>query len=296
MPTLISHTPTRVPVTVYRATDEGAPVLKNEKGSLKTLLKTLLAGDGYGNKKSLRWQMYEETSTEVTFHYGTGFGLKVDNANSGYINTHMVHGDKFETYLGNSNQGLNNFAHINNYAMQNWLLVGHSKGFMLVLPESPKTSQILFFGETVGFFKDERNVAYVNTSYGSNNSWDNGSLNDSSHCPILMPSSAFKDPTGAFSSPTTVVVNPLSPFSTTALTFPDTLYQNCLASAITLVEQDGSPRSILPALFWSAHDLQNVSELSKVEMQDGQDYIKLNLHDSGERTHCFVLNLTEWEL
>ena len=46
----------RVPVTVYRSTDEGAPQLSAAAGSLKTVLKACLT-NGYGTKQPLGWEM-----------------------------------------------------------------------------------------------------------------------------------------------------------------------------------------------------------------------------------------------
>ena len=49
----------RVPVTVYRSTDEGAPQLSAAAGSLKTVLKACLT-NGYGTKQPLGWEMQYE--------------------------------------------------------------------------------------------------------------------------------------------------------------------------------------------------------------------------------------------
>ena len=49
----------RVPVTVYRSTDEGAPQLSDAPGSLKTVLKACLT-NGYGTKQPLGWEMQYE--------------------------------------------------------------------------------------------------------------------------------------------------------------------------------------------------------------------------------------------
>lgn len=43
-----------MPVTVYRSTDAGAPVLSNSNGSLIAVLKACLV-DGYSSKASAGW-------------------------------------------------------------------------------------------------------------------------------------------------------------------------------------------------------------------------------------------------
>ena len=43
-----------MPVTVYRSTDAGAPLLTNSNGSLIAVLKACLV-DGYGSKASAGW-------------------------------------------------------------------------------------------------------------------------------------------------------------------------------------------------------------------------------------------------
>lgn len=66
------YEPTPTPVKVYRASDVGAPQLKRETGSLKTLLKTCLIngyGEGINRKEPVGgWQMADETANSVIFH------------------------------------------------------------------------------------------------------------------------------------------------------------------------------------------------------------------------------------
>ena len=287
------HTPQRVPVSVYRASDAGAPKLKMEAGSLKTLFKTVLTG-GYGEganrKDGLGWQMADETATGAVFANGSGFALKVDNAGSTSINTHIVCGDRWETYLGFTNKTENTFAYGNTNAMQNWLIVGNAHAFYLVLPENKEKGQILYFGKICGFYEDAHNIAYVNTSYGGNTNWDNGTFNQKN----LMLTSQHQD--GGSKPVATVACDGLSPFMNLAVPYPDAVFGDCLASAIVLVEKNASPRGTLPGLCWSYHKLLSGGVMQPVPMADGQDYIKLNLHDSADPKYGFVLNLNEWEM
>lgn len=290
---------TPTPVKVYRATDLGAPQLKNESGSLKVLLKTCLVngyGEGANRKEPAGWKIADETANDAIFYsdHTYDIGLKVENADFRYINAHMVGGERFTMSMTYANKTYNNFSYNHAYAMANWLLVACDKGFILVLPENKSKSQIIYFGKINGLYEDIGNIGYVNTSHAGTPNWDNGTLGINIKLPQIVRSQWREGGTLPLSA---VECETLSPFSNTSVAFPDALYQNTTASAIVLAEKNGAVRGTLPALFWCYHNLQNVvNELDWVEMADGQQYIKLNLHDGGAATHCFVLNMQEWVL
>lgn len=296
---------TPTPVKVYRATDLGAPQLKNESGSLKILLKTCLVngyGEGTNSKEPAGWQIADETPSQIVlFHDTYGIGLKIENSNASYANIYMVCGERFTQEMTYSNKGYNNFVYNNAYAMKNWLLVACEKGFVLVLPENNLKSQILYFGRISGFYEDMGNVVCINTSWLDKTTWDNGTINGMSwnnSIPVKFPqimSSQWRE--GGTLPFSVLECDVLSPFSSVSAKYPDAVYQDMLASAITLVEKNGSPRGVLPGIFWCYHNLQGViDECQPVDMLDNQKYIKLNLHDAGDPTHCFVLNIEQWEL
>lgn len=290
---------TPTPVKVYRATDLGAPQLKNESGSLKILLKTCLVngyGEGANRKEPAGWQIADETANDAIFYsdHTYGIGLKVENSTTGYVNTYMVGGERFATSMTAANKATHNFVYNQSYARANWLLVACEKGFVLVLPENNLKSQILYFGRINGLYEDSGNIAYINTSYGAGAGWDNGTLDHVSSVRQIVRSPWRDGGTVALSA---VDFDVLSPFSNSSVAYPDALYQNTTASAIVCAEKGGVVRGTLPALFWCYHNLQNVvNELDFVEMADEQQYVKLNLHDMGNGTHCFVLNIQEWVL
>ncbi len=294
------YQPTITPVKVYRASDIGAPQLKAETGSLKTLLKTCLVngyGEGANRKEPAGWKITDETANDAIFYsdYTYDIGLKVENSTVSYVNAYMVGGEQFVTSMNYANKAYDNFAYGHSYARANWLLVACDKGFMLVLPENNLKSQILYFGRIYGIYEDSGNIAYINTSNGGVTSWDNGTFDNENYTVLQIVRSQWRD--GGTSALAAVGCKVLSPFSSTAVAYPDALYQNTTASAIVYVEKNGAVRGTLPALFWCYHNLQNVvNELDWVEMADGQQYIKLNLHDGGAATHCFVLNIQEWVL
>lgn len=294
------YEPTPMPVKVYRASDVGAPVLKNETGSLKTLLKTCLVngyGEGMNRKEPLGWRMFEETANDVVFYSEKtqGIGLKIENSQKTHIKAYMLGGERFEQYLSYANRELNNFVYNHGFAMRNWLIVGCKSGFMLVLPQDEQNSQILYFGRLVGLYEDTGNIAYINTSYGASSiSWDTGTFGGSNPS-ILTVRSQWRD--GGTLPLSAVECEAFSPFSNTSVKYPDALYQNTTASAIVLAEKGGAVRGTLPALFWCCHNLQNVvDDLDFVPMADGQQYIKLNISDHKDGRYCFVLNVQEWVL
>lgn len=293
------YKPEKMSVKVYRATDAGAPKLKRESGSLKALLKTCLIngyGEGVNRKEPIGgWQMFEETANSVTFSSPKthGIGLKVENAEPAYAQAYMVGGERFEQYLSYVNQNLNNFPYINDFAIKNWLLVGCEAGFILVLPNGTRNSQILYFGKLLGLYQDTGNVVYINTSFNTSGSWEVGTFGHSLKS-ILTVRSQWRD--GGTQPLAAVECEIFSPFATTSIKYPDALYQDTTASAIVVAEKSNAVRGTLPALFWCYHNLQEVvNDMDFVEMADGQAYIKLNLSRSGrEGNYCFLLNVEEW--
>lgn len=292
------YEPTPTPVKVYRASDVGAPQLKREAGSLKTLLKTCLIngyGEGVNRKEPIGgWQMFEETAHSVTFHSDKTheIGLKVENPETTYVKAYMVGGERFAQYVSYANRETNNFAYSHDFAMKNWLLVGCESGFMLVLPQDSQNSQVLYFGRLVGLYQDTGNVAYINTSFSTNKVWDTGTFGYTNN-PVLTVRSQWRE--GGTLPLAAVECEVFSPFSGSSVAYPDELYQNTTASAIVLAEKGGAVRGTLPALFWCYHNLQNVvDDLDFVPMADGQKHVKINISDQKDGRYCFVLNVQEW--
>lgn len=291
------YQPTPTPVKVYRASDVGAPQLKTETGSLKTLLKTCLVngyGEGVNRKEPVGWKIADETANNAIFYSDDtyGIGLKVENGENIYVNAHMVGGEQFANAMHYQQKGYNNFSYSYDYSMKNWLIVACEKGFMLVLPQDQANSQILYFGRLVGFFEDSGNVVCVNTHYGSGSYWDTGDFGRK----VQIVRSQWQD--GGTAPLKAVDCDALSPFSGTSGLFPDPVFQNVTAAAITVTEKNqGSVRGTLPALFWCYQNLQGVvNDMDLVDMADGQQWIKLNISDSKTPEYCFVLNIQEWEI
>lgn len=133
------------PVTVFRASDVGAPTLTADIGSLKTLLKACLV-TGYGSKQGLGWQMaFESTDKNAAAFKSTdptasGFYFKIDNSTTGTAKLsayqNMTDIDTGEKPLA-TNQPYD-------LAASNWILVGHSKAFILLLDISLSGAKIAY--------------------------------------------------------------------------------------------------------------------------------------------------------
>ena len=277
------YTPTKVPVTVFRSTDAGAPELKVEPGSLKTLLKTCLVS-GYGGKQGLGWQMHNESGNNVVFHFGTGFGLAVDDNTPAAPRFGFVAGANFGQNLGDPRENSDVFGF---HQFQSWMLVGHAQAFAFILSDiSYGRSQILLFGLFAGGHADNGNILYLNTAnmyaYTSPNEINSYSVR--SRIAVSQYFEGGSNPYRAVNAPINVQ------FLDKSGAFPDPLYQGYAASRVS-VSDDLTLRCFLP-LYCSYHDLSGLNELDN--LQDG--CVKLNLSNAGEKRYCFALDVTEWEV
>lgn len=139
------------PVTVFSASDAGAPTLTAGIGSLKTLLKACLV-TGYGSKQGLGWQMaFESTDKNVAAFKSSdptasGFYFKIDNSTTGTA--------KLSAYqeMTDINTGTKPLVVDQPYdlAASNWMLVGHGKAFILLLDvtvSGEKVAYPMLFGD-----------------------------------------------------------------------------------------------------------------------------------------------------
>ena len=277
------YIPTKVPVTVFRSTDAGAPQLKSEAGSLKTLLKTCLVS-GYGAKRGLGWQMHNETGNSVVFHFGAGFGLPVDDNPARTTRLGFAGGTDFSQNLNDPRQNSDGFGW---HQYRGWILVGHAQAFALVLADTAyRRSQILLFGRFAGPYADSGSVCYLST--GNTNAYTSPSNIDSGSVRMRMAVSQYFE---GNSQPYRAVNGSLNiQFLNQAAAFPDPLYQGYTASRVS-VSDNLTLRCFLP-LYCSYHDLSSLNELDN--LQDG--CVKLNLSNGGDKRYCFALDVTEWEV
>nr|WP_309574588.1 hypothetical protein [Moraxella osloensis] len=139
------------PVTVFSASDAGAPTLTAGIGSLKTLLKACLV-TGYGSKQGLGWQMAFESTDKNSAAFksadptASGFYFKIDNSTTDTA--------KLSAYqeMTDISTGMKPFVVNQTYdlAASNWMLVGHSKAFILLLDinvSNDKVAYPIIFGD-----------------------------------------------------------------------------------------------------------------------------------------------------
>ena len=171
----------RVPVTVYRSTDEGAPQLSAAPGSLKTVLKACLT-NGYGTKQPLGWEMQYENGHAACWrsqhNRATGAVLSVDNAAGGYA---KLGGFMTATSAKEGGKGFGAgffpyFPSALRPADTGWVLVGHGRGFIFaVINQNLNRCPILYFGDFPSLAAaDAQNAVlgyFYNTSAGANNSY-----------------------------------------------------------------------------------------------------------------------------
>ena len=171
----------RVPVTVYRSTDEGAPQLSAAAGSLKTVLKACLT-NGYGTKQPLGWEMQYEDGHAACWrsqhNRATGAVLSVDNTAGGYakIGGFMTATSAKE---GGKGFGAGFFPYFPSGlrpADTGWVLVGHGRGFVFaVINQELSRCPILYFGDFPSLaVADAQNAVlgyFYNNSAGANTSY-----------------------------------------------------------------------------------------------------------------------------
>lgn len=276
------YTPTKVPVTVYRSTDAGAPQLKAEAGSLKTLLKTCLVS-GYGGKQGLGWQMHNESGNRAVFHFGAGFGLDVDD-NANAPKAGFVAGENFKHSLNDTRVNSTMFF-FNGF--KDWMLVGHGQAFTLAISDrSLKRSQILMLGRFAGCYEDIGNILYLNTA--NSGPYFSPENFEPTYSRMRIAVSQYQD--GGARPYRAAAAKPMIQFKDEAAPFPDALYQGYISSKVGM-GNDLSLRCFLP-LYCSYHDLNSLEELA--DLQDG--CVKINLSNGGDKRYCFALDVTEWEV
>lgn len=189
------------PVTVFSASDAGAPALTDGIGSLKTLLKACLV-TGYGSKQGLGWQMAFESTDKNSAAFksadptASGFYFKIDNSTTGTA--------KLSAYqaMTDINTGTKPLVVNQTYdlAVSNWMLVGHSKAFILLLDvtvSGEKVAYPMIFGDLP---REKKRVAPVCALWtGRKNTANAGGLQATVRYPSGQVGSAT---TGMASTPT----------------------------------------------------------------------------------------------
>lgn len=295
------------PVTLFKSTDEGAPVLSASAGSLKALLKACLV-TGYGNKSALSWEMPFEEANAAVFRSqspeSTRFCLKINQPQQRICTVQaframssLTAGSGEFGYTGNYQQF--GVVESNRSKQDNWWLIGHDSAFLLMIGDSRGNGAVmLFFGDVptvvpndtgncvflhssssnYGYF-DTNNLFFV-TSSGSNRAcmgkrWDNTELSAECELHSLLASGNLS---GA--------------------AYPDKITGGLSASEVYLFEKNNglNLRGLLSGVYRTAHNLQDLPNGTSVPLDGTSDvFLKFRVGYSGSDNY-FLINATQWEV
>lgn len=291
-------------VSLFKSTDEGAPKLTASAGSLKTLLKACLVS-GYGDKQPLGWEMpFEQGNVAV-------FRSKSPESNRHFlrIDNNAVRTALMRAYIAMSNidTGTGAFHYPNSYekfgyiessrsANDNWWLVGHEHGFVLLVGSINKNgTSLFFFGDVPSLIpNDTGNTLY----YSNSNSYDylHGRV-----LPYITGSSDSTDPKFAKSwlgseQMASLSFNSLCAHAGLGAAYPDKISGGLMAAEIWLYERIGNElclRALLPGLLRCQNDLRVLADGAVVQLDNTDDtYLKFCC---GESSHHYLLNVSQWE-
>lgn len=309
----------RVPVTLFQSTDEGAPKLTATAGSLKTILKSCLV-TGYGDKQALGWESAYEDSNYIAFRSkdekASKCWLSVDNQ---YPRAAKVVG--YHEMLA-KNTGQKEFGHndsenyfsvlAENKNSAKWLLVGHGRGFCLVVFSSPHDigSNILYFGDFTSIAPaDSRNCILIqsadrykhvySSSVGIGYMMLNATTSYHTNSGVMALASSYDQLTYNVRCCGAGIANKLrgdpypSPISGGFSAFEIFLLEYMVIESVRY-----GMRGKLPGLLGIRENLASIDELSFFDNLDdsGDRFVKFNTNHSKAGADCFLLNCTAWEI
>ena len=289
----------RVPVTVYRSTDEGAPQLSAAAGSLKTVLKACLT-NGYGTKQPLGWEMQYEDGHAACWrskhNRATGAVLSLDDKGGyGLIQVFQTAsaataGDKPLITYGS---GYDKFSYFSQNNKTGWILVGHARGFVLILLSgNSQTAPYLIFGDYAGLGVSHTENVYVAGAFVSGTDY---------YYSVRNTYSLTYDYLGTKKS---IAAGAVSLADTYGGKYPSPVANGFSASEIYLTEgwsgEKSTPlRGLLPGILRIAEEMPDFTAVPVGTVYD-------NLDASGDTYLAFctrvepgvnvLVNLTAWEL
>ena len=294
------------PVTLFKSTDEGAPVLSASAGSLKALLKACLV-TGYGNKTALGWEMPFEDANNAAFRSkspeSSRYFLKI---NQPQTRTATVQAFRAMTLL---TAGSGEFGYTGNYQkfsfvesgrnqQDNWWLIGHDGAFVLIVGANHQNDAVmLFFGDVPSVVPNDtgnclilhsssNSYDYFNSSTfsfvgsGGNKTyigkrWDNSELGAECELHSLLSGGSLGD-----------------------MAYPDKITGGLSASEIYVFEKNNglNLRGLLSGIFKTAHNLQDLPNGTSVVLDGTSDvFLKFRVGYSGSSNY-YLINATQWEV
>lgn len=294
------------PVTVYRSTDTNAPQLTKTAGSLKTVLKACLV-EGYGSQPALGWDMPYENGMKAVFRSkdpkATKTALQVDNAANTYAEVAML-------IEHQSEDKAKKIAAYNNYKLQyqawnttrrEWILIGHSRAFVLLWQGTSKT-RMLWFGDFPSLAVGDTGNCLM--YYGSDGDYNEMSTqcngprmigSNYSSASFMLAKSFDALTLGRFDSMVSSLCGAYA-----GQIFPDAISNGLSISQCFVHENINgryTMRGLFPGLYACAQDLRSVAEWSSMDsfVGSGDTFINCCLHEYNDATHgYFLINTTAW--
>lgn len=288
----------RVPVTVYRSTDEGAPQLSAAPGSLKTVLKACLT-NGYGTKQPLGWEMQYEDGHAACWrskhNRATGAVLSLDDK-GGYglmqvfqTASAATAGDK---PLIRYSSVYDKFSYFSQNNKTGWVLVGHARGFVLILLSgNNQTAPYLIFGDYAGLGVSHTENVYVAGVFAGGEDYNYSGRDTYS---LTYDYLGTKKSIGA---------GAVSLADTYGGKYPSPVANGFSASEIYLTEgwsEKSTPlRGLLPGILRIAEEMPDLTAIPVGTVYDnldasGDTYLAFGTR--GEPRVNVLVNLTAWEL
>lgn len=303
------------PVSVYRSTDPDAPQLSATKGSLKTVLKACLV-TGYGGKAALDWEMPFESDEAAAFKSkdptATGCLLKVDHKFeraadiAGYrqMTSLDVGQDRFRQYYYRLGLMTNSARDKH----KPWLLVGHSKAFIVVILDAHTgCSRCLFFGDFPSYAAADKGNCLL---WHTNERRTDLEYHYATSEVLPTRSTSIDNMWRAASSADQlsynagIAINSRCMYGTTSYrNYPDVITGGLQADAIDLHESingESCLRGILPGILYCSHNIKQIPDGTLInDFHDSDDdFIKFSLfYNSGSQNthHQLFINATQWQ-
>ena len=317
----------RVPVTLFKSTDEGAPQLTNTLGSLKTVLKACLV-TGYGEKQPLGWEAAYEDETHIAMRSTHEKSSKCwFSVNAKYVRAAEICGYESMSAKGKGvgRFGFSGFNFLTaQKSVERWVLIGNERGFVFMSEDSYAKSSgcaYLYFGDFPSIaaksadcilIKKGWNNSSVNSNYGVYSTSGNYGLYDISKGAVSTSSLAiaksydglFAGVGGGIGSAGYVnypVVYP-NPVSQGFSAFECFIYETVNIRSEGIYSSSSSIssclRGMLPGLFKIPEQLSSIEEFTIFENLDasGDRFLKFYTGHGSINTDCFLVNCTAWEM
>lgn len=288
----------RVPVTVYRSTDEGAPQLSAAAGSLKTVLKACLT-NGYGTKQPLGWEMQYENGHAACWrskhNRATGAVLSLDDK-GGYglmqvfqTASSATAGDKPLIWYDSN---YDKFSYFSQNDATGWVLVGHTRGFALILQtDKNQIAPFLIFGDYAGLGVSHQENVLVAGMFSNSTEYNSSSQEVRYYTYDYLAAKK------------SINVGMVSLADTYGGKYPSPVANGFSASEIYLTEgragKDTPLRGLLPGILRIAEEMPDFTTVPVGTVYDNLDasgdaYLAFGIHQIS-RVNALV-NLSAWEL